>query len=166
MCRVSRLAVLAFSLGASCAFAQLLGESNPDWKESNVPPPPAFNESRLVPIEMPPYMSLKFGIDPATITITGDGVVRYVVVASNRAGGATNAFYDGVRCATGEAKTYARWGNGAWDVLPQTDWKRIDSLNTSYTKAIAYQGVCRGGAPRAAVSEILLQLKDPFRKLQ
>ena len=45
-------------------------------------------------------MSLKFGVDPATIVITGDGVVRYVVVASNQEGGAINAFYEGVRCST------------------------------------------------------------------
>ena len=53
---------------------------------------------------MPPYMSLKFGIDPGTITITPDGIVRYVVVASNRSGGLAHVPTDftgfGVRYAT------------------------------------------------------------------
>ncbi len=37
---------------------------------------------------------------------------------TRRRGGAINAFYDGIRCATGEAKTYARFTNGAWDLTP------------------------------------------------
>jgi hypothetical protein len=165
--RASRLAALACLLGVSClASAQLFFDSNPDWKEASVPPPPAFNEGRLVPIEMPVYMSLKFGVDPATITVTGDGVVRYVVVASNRAGGAINAFYEGVRCETAEVRTYARWGSNAWDVLPQTDWKRMATLNSSYAKQLATQGLCRGSAPRASVTDMVQHLKNPVREIE
>jgi len=137
-----------------------------EWEESNVPPPPAFDEKRLLSIEMPPYMSLKFGVDPGTITITGDGIVRYVVVASNRSAGATNAFYEGVRCATAEAKSYARFNNGAWETVKNPEWKKIVTLNSRYAGALSTQVLCRGNAPRASVADMIQNGRDPYRKLQ
>ena len=165
MRRASRTLALACLLGAGGgASAQLF--TDPEWKETPVPPPPAFDESRLVPIEMPRYMTLKFGVDPATIAITGDGVVRYVVVASNKAGGATNAFYEGVRCATGEMKSYARHGSDGWDVLPNPEWKKMFTLNSSYTLLLSQQGLCRGAAPRGSVNEMVQRLKNPLPEVQ
>ena len=123
-----------------------------EWKEAEVPPPPAFSESRLIQIEMPPYSTLKFGVDPATLSVTGDGVVRYVVVASSKTGGGgTNAFYEGIRCASEEVKQYARYNQGAWQIVKTAEWKRIDDRNSRYAKELALQGVCRGHAPRASV---------------
>lgn len=163
--RASRPLVLAACVGASGgAFAQLF--ANKDWQESPVPPPPAFSESRLVPIEMPPYLSLKFGVDPATIAITGDGVVRYVVVASNRAGGATNAFYEGVRCATGEMKSYAHFASGNWETNKDPDWLPMRALKSSYSLALATQALCRGGAPRETAREMMSYLKNPIREVE
>lgn len=136
-----------------------------DWKETEVPPPPAFVASRVLPIEMPPYMRLKFGVDPNTIVIAGDGVVRYVVVASNT-GGATNAFYEGVRCATDEVKTYARYNNSAWQHVSDPQWKRFREMGSSYAKELAGQGLCRGHAPRESVSEIVKNIRQPIREAQ
>ncbi len=141
-------------------------QSDTEWQESVAPPPPAFDQNRLVPIEMPPYMTLKFGIDPQTIAITPDGIVRYVVVASSKSGGAVNAFYEGVRCKTGEAKSYARYSGNAWEPTKAPEWKRITDLNSRYTWAIATQGVCRDSAPRATVSEIVQYIRNPVREVQ
>ena len=141
-------------------------EADAEWEETVAPPPPAFSESRLLPIEMPPYMSLKFGIDPNTIAITRDGVVRYVVVAQNRSGGGVNAFYEGVRCSTGELKSYARYNNGAWQEITKQEWKRIDDLNSRYTRALSTQGICRGNAPRGSVGEMVQNIRNPIREVQ
>ena len=40
---------------------------DPDWKETDAPTAPAFSTSQLLPIEMPSYVSLKFGVDPAPV---------------------------------------------------------------------------------------------------
>jgi hypothetical protein len=141
-------------------------ETDKEWEETTAPPPPAFSESRLLPIEMPPYMTLKFGIDPATITITPDGIVRYVVVASNRSGGAVNAFYEGVRCSTAEMKSYARYNSGAWQEVTKQEWKRIKDLNSRYTMALSSQGICRGNAPRSSVGEMVQNIRNPIREVQ
>lgn len=132
----------------------------PEWKESEAPPPPAFELKRLIPIEMPPYMSLKFGVDPATLVLTGDGVVRYVVVATNSSG-AMNAFYEGVRCATEEVKTYARYNSGAWHQVESPDWKRIGNLNSLYARELSKQGLCRGHAPRVSVGDMVREMRSP-----
>lgn len=146
---------------AAPASAQLLYQ-DPDWKESEVPPPPVFDLNRVLEIDMPRMMDLKYGIDPGTITITKEGIVRYVVVARREgADGAINAFYDGIRCATGEAKTYARYGGDGWKLTDNPQWKDISILNNRYTIAIARQAVCRSAAPRGSVSDMVQQLKKP-----
>ncbi|MDQ0568599.1 hypothetical protein QFZ42_000433 [Variovorax paradoxus] len=141
-------------------------EADAEWEETKAPPPPAFSESRLLPIEMPPYMSLKFGIDPRTIAITGDGIVRYVVVTQNRNGGAVNASYEGVRCSTAELKNYARYNNGSWQETKTPEWKRINDLNSLYAKALSTQALCRGNAPRNSVGDMVQNLRNPIREVQ
>lgn len=166
MLRASRRAVFACVLAtAGLANAQLIPD--PEWKETEAPPPPAFNQDKLIDIDMPRYLSLKFGIDPATIKVTGDGVVRYVVVATNREGGGFNAFYEGLRCATDEYRTYARYSSGgAWEPTRDSEWKRISDRNSRYTQALASQGLCRGHAPRASVGEMVRALKNPVREVE
>lgn len=135
-----------------------------EWKETEVPPPPKFDTNKLLSIEMPSYMTSKFGVDPATIAITGDGIVRYVVVASNSASGGVNAFYEGVRCASEETKSYARYGSEGWRATTNPEWKSFRDLRSSYARELANQGLCRGHAPRASVAEIVRYISQPMRE--
>ncbi|OQW90245.1 MAG: hypothetical protein BWK72_00150 [Rhodoferax ferrireducens] len=140
--------------------AQLAPE-DPDWKESEAPTPPAFSVDKLLPLAMPPYVSLTFGIDPATLTIAADGIVRYVVVARN-AGGSINAMYEGIRCSTGEVKTYARAGNsGVWSVVAEPQWRGLtDNLPSKHAWVFARQAACDGRAAAASTTaDIVKALK-------
>ena len=110
-------------------------------------------------------MTLRYGVDPATIFITGDGVVRYVIVASSP-GGTVNAFYEGVRCATAEMKTYARSTGSEWHTVSAPEWKPVRNMISLHTAAVAQQGLCRGRAPRASVSDVVMQLKNPTREVE
>ncbi|MDP3707059.1 MAG: CNP1-like family protein, partial [Polaromonas sp.] len=70
---------------------------NPDWKEVDVPPPPAFDSNKLIAFDVSPNASLVYGVDPASIRISNsDSVVRYVMVATS-ASGAKNVMYEGIR---------------------------------------------------------------------
>jgi hypothetical protein len=132
-----------------------------DWKESDAPTPPAFKTSALVAIDMPHYVTLKFGIDPSTLQITPDGILRYVMVAVNTSG-SVNAMYEGLRCTTGEAKTYARAGiSGEWTVVKEPQWRSInDNLPSKHALAFARQGACEGRAMSASsVADVLKALK-------
>jgi len=158
-CAPALLGALALTL-ATHLYAQV-GPDDPDWKESEAPTPPAFSVDKLLPLAMPPYVSLSFGIDPATLAISPDGIVRYVVVARN-AGGSVNAMYEGIRCATGEVKTYARAsGNGPWSIVAEPQWRGLtDNLPSKHAWVFARQAACDGRATTASnTGDIIRALK-------
>ncbi|MBA3057122.1 MAG: CNP1-like family protein [Gammaproteobacteria bacterium] len=135
----------------------------PDWTESEAPPPPAFNPDRLVPVDMPSYVTLRFGVDPATLAITPDGIVRYVMVAKN-ATGSISAMYEGIRCASGEVKTYARYSTiGRWSAVKEPQWQALnDNQPSRHAMALARQGACDGRAmPARSAADIVRALKSP-----
>lgn len=155
----ARLGLSALTL-TLCLSAQ--AEIEPDWKELPAPPAPAFSADRLLPIEMPRYLNVRFGVDPGTFAISADGIVRYVVVATSESG-AVNAMYEGIRCATGEVKTYARFGaNGQWIKASDTKWQGLnDNLRSKHALALARQGVCDSRSTTASsVAEIIKALKQ------
>lgn len=156
---------LAFAVTSGGSWAQLVPD-DPDWEESTVPSAPAFKTDALLSIDMPPHLSLRFGVDPATVTVTKDGIVRYVVVARSSTG-AINAFYEGIRCAKGEFKTYARYNtSGQWNVVSRPAWKPLDdSASSRHTRALAFQAVCEGRTVNGnSVQAIVSALKG--RKLE
>jgi hypothetical protein len=160
--KIKKLVWLGLALLCAGAVAQV-NVDDPDWKESPVPPAPAFNKDKLIAIEMPRYVSLTFGVDPATLVISADGIVRYVVVAAN-ATGSISAMYEGIRCATGEVKTYARYGsNGQWSVAAAPQWLGLtENMPSKHALALARQGVCDGRAAAASsVAAIVNALKNP-----
>lgn len=158
---------LLLALATAGACAQLTTD-NPDWKEAEVPPPPAFDQSKLVPVEVALTSALTFGIDPATVTITNDGVVRYVVVASSRTG-ALNAMYEGIRCSAGDVKVYARYNrDSGWNKVTEPSWQSLyGGPGVRHSLSIARAGVCRNHAPNLSVNQILRDLRStPDRKFE
>jgi hypothetical protein len=142
------------------ARAQLL-PTDPDWKENEVPPPPALDLQRLIPVEISVHSQLKWGIDPDSLKITSDGIVRYVVVAQSSSG-AINALYEGVRCSRAEFKTYARYNKDTgWRAVTNSDWSVMrDAGSSQHVIRLAKQGLCEGAAPASSAREALIQLKS------
>ncbi len=133
------------ALAAAGAWSQTPVEV-PEWVEEQSPSAPAYSTDLLIPVEMPPHVTLKVGIDPTTLTVGAtDSVVRYVVVMRN-ASGSLNVAYEGIRCTTGEVKTYARVNAaGQWVNNEQAPWKEMSSnLPSRHAYAIAKQGACDG----------------------
>ena len=152
--------LMGLCLACAGAWAEGVNSTdNPDWKEEAVPPPPAFAKDRLIALDMPSFVSLKVGIDPDTIVVGGDGVVRYVVVMTN-ATGTVNAAYEGIRCFTDDVNTYARWtSSGTWSIASDPQWKALsDNMPSQHAKAFSRQGGCQTrSAPTK--TEILNALK-------
>ncbi len=146
----------------STNLAAQLAADDPDWKENDAPAAPEFDPKRLVRFEVLIGGALDFAVDPATITIGKDGVVRYVVVATS-ANGHLNVLYEAIRCATGEVKTYARrTGDSAWSVTQRPSWRSMqDNLPSRHAYRLAKQGVCTGRAPASTVAEIVRNLMSP-----
>ena len=117
--------LLAILVGFAWAPASAqLRDEDPDWMENEVPPAPEFDRKRLIRYEVPVGRDMEFGVDPTTITIGKDGVIRYVVVASSQSG-SVNAMFEAVRCTTGQFKTYARrTADSAWSQVSHPRLRR------------------------------------------
>ncbi len=160
-------ALLMLSLAACVVAAQAQAQdpaTDPDWKESEVPAPPAFSHAHVLPLDMPRYVTLRFGVDPATLAITPEGIVRYVVVAVN-ASGSVSAMYEGIRCATGQVKTYARASaSGSWSAVPEPQWTDLNGTQPSkHALAFARQGACDSRATTASTVADIIRAMKPTR---
>jgi hypothetical protein len=155
-----RILALALACAAGTSFGQLLGEVNPDWKETEAPPPPALRMQGLIPIEMPADMTLRFAVDPASVSVGSDGVVRYVVVASSPTG-AVNAMYEGLRCNTAEVKVYARHNpDSGWVPARNAEWQSLyNRPNSRHSLTVARTGACVGQGPSGNASDIVRALR-------
>ena len=161
---------LAACIGLSAApvAAQYADLAGADWQEDAVPPPPAYSLDRLIEIDMPRTSTVRMGIDPQTLTLNHQtGIVRYVVVA--RGPSAVNASYEGIRCATGEYRVYARQVQGG-EWTPSTDerWKSMrgqSSVMVQHPFRLAHDGICLGPGVRQTVPEMVRELKSGNRSL-
>jgi len=134
----------------------------PKWVEAPTTSAPEFSMAHLLAIDMPPHLSLKISIDPDTLMVGGDGVVRYVVVMTGSSG-VSNAFYEGIRCETREVKTYARRSSsGDWTMTTAPVWRGLeDNMPSHHAQAMASQGVCT--ASTAGTREEILRALDKGR---
>jgi hypothetical protein len=157
---LNKLAWLGLIVFAGSASAQLFS-TDPLWTESEVPAPPAFSKDKLIPINMPGYVSVRLGADPGTLAIGPDGVVRYVVVAINESG-SMSAMHEGIRCASAQVKTYARFSsNGPWIPVQDPPWQDLSgSFPSKHALALARQGVCEGrSVASSSAAGIISRLK-------
>ena len=147
---------------APLASAQVFADPA-DWKESDVPPPPAYDMSKLLSFEVTRSSPLVYGVDPASFSISNaDGIVRYVVVATSAAG-AKNVIYEGFRCATGEVRTYARAKpDGTWVPVANSEWKSAFDISLPrHSLRFAKAAACQNAAPVKSVAELVRRLKSP-----
>ncbi len=138
-----------------------------EWKESEVPPPPAFDVKKLVTFEVPRISSLVYGVDPASVSISkSDSLVRYVMVATSPSG-TNNVMYEALRCSTGEFKTYARYSSdGKWSPVTDPQWRSVfGSMASKHPLWFAKAGACDAASPVGSISELLTKLKYPGRYL-
>lgn len=152
--------LLALALcGATLAASAQLVPADPDWKEQDAPRPPPLRTTGLIPVDVP-GTSLHFGVDPASVTIAADGIVRYVVVAQSNSG-AVNGMYEGVRCSTGEVRVYARHNpSSGWVPADNSLWQPLERTpNSRYSLVVARSGVCLGQAPNRDVPTILRDMR-------
>ena len=152
-------ALLAVCLaGAALVQAQIFGDSN--WQEGPVPPPPDFQVDRLLRFDVNPNSTLVYAIDPHTLSISAaDRVVRYVVVATSPSG-VRNVFYEGIRCPSGQVKTYARHSEGRWHMSSDPQWQDMAGRPSRHALQLARQGACDSGGTPLQAQDILRALRQ------
>jgi len=154
-------AMISFLFLSQAAQAQWLQDPDAEpWNEAVVAPPANFSTEVLQPFEVSQRAELSYGIDPRTLSVGEDGVVRYVMVA--RSSSALNVLYQGVRCATAEVKTYGRWNNNAstWNSNAKEEWQPLSfSGFTRPAMMLARAGICDGRTINGSPQKILQALK-------
>ena len=141
--------------------AQLKDPDAEPWQESAVTPPVNFSTEALQPFEVSQRAELSYGIDPKTLAVGEDGVVRYVMVARSSSG-ALNVLFQGVRCATAEVKTYGRWNNNAssWNINSKEEWQPLSFSGFARpAMMLARAGICDGRTINGSPQKILYTIK-------
>ena len=131
------------------------------WKESEAPPPPPVDFTKLLAFNMAPGLALVYGVDPASISISkSDSLVRYVMVATS-ASGARNVMYEAIRCSTAEVKTYARYSAaGLWRPVENPEWRSmLGNMQSKHALQFARAGACDAATPVSSVPELVNKLK-------
>ena len=154
-------ATAAMMLGLACSAWAQRASDNPDWLESEVPPPPAFDVNKVIDFDVARNGSLRFGVDPNTVQSSlPDSLVRYVVVARSDTG-ATNVMYEGLRCGTAEFITYARYtAQGGWKPVADPQWRSMqDPMPSMHPLRLARAGACDNSAPVTSVATLVTLLR-------
>jgi len=101
-----------------------LEQERRDLKESALRLPAYPKADGLIGFFVSGATSFRFFIDPASLSLEPDGVVRYTLIARSPSGVA-NVSYEGIRCATGSYKVFAHGNDGRWTVR-QSEWRDIE----------------------------------------
>jgi hypothetical protein len=108
------------------------------WVELEVRLPPYPKPGNLIQFEVSSASSNRFYIDPDSISVGGDGVVRYTLVIRGPAG-AENISYEGIRCETREQKYYAFGrSDGSWSSARSGVWRWIEYKEINRQHGILY----------------------------
>jgi CNP1-like family protein len=160
------VALIAMLAGPACA--QVLApqypggykpqfEEDKPWEEQkwSLPPYPAMDS--LVGFDTEPTSAFRFFVDPASVSVGKDGVVRYTLVARSSSG-ALNVSYEGLRCESRERRLYA-FGreDKTWAPARSGDWTRI--FSSPYHVALADDYFCPGRRTVRSAEEAVAALK-------
>jgi len=134
------------------------------WVEKGVTLPAFPKEEDLLEFYVGAAVSNRFFIDKTSIAPGEDGVVRYTLVVLT-SGGATNVTFEGIRCDTGEVKTYGIGRNDqTWVSARNPQWKPIENkpINRHHA-ALRMEYFCTQGMIRNQAEGIAALKRGPQR---
>lgn len=155
---IAALACLGSALAASAQPAEAEPEA---WREAEVRLPERIDLDSVVTFSLGTPSGMTFGIEPASLRVDADGVVRYAFVARSSSG-ATNVLFEGIRCQTGEVKLYASWDAGqGWTPVSGSAWQPLSFRGpTRRPMQMARGGVCSHRTPNGTPALILDTLRN------
>lgn len=123
------------------------------WNEVE-PELPALRTEGLIELYVTAASTNRFFIDPASLSVGADGVVRYVVTVKSPAG-ATSTNFEGMRCDARERRLYA-FGrpDSTWAKAKTSSWARISNAGANrYAYALMREYFCPGGVAIRSAAE-------------
>jgi hypothetical protein len=162
--------LLACALGANAQYAAAQFQPKSDWEEKqdrlnwkpNQLKLPAWHKAdALIEFQVSSASAFRFYIDAASLSVAGDGVVRYTLVARSPSG-FENVSYEGIRCESNTYVVFAHGNDGKWREVPP-DWKRIELRDIARWRNVLHADLfCPAGAIIASADEGLRALRQGY----
>ncbi len=125
--------------------------------ENRAPLPDAPRTERLVPVQL--GGTFQYFIDPASISVAAQKVVRYTLVARSPSG-ATNVTFEGLLCEHRQRRLYAvGQADGTWLPARESEWSAVGDGVGSYYATLADFYFCPAGKAISDPSEALRALQ-------
>lgn len=130
------------------------------WEELEAQLPAFPKDGNLQSFYVSAATDNRFYIDPLSISVGDDGVVRYTLAVISSAG-VKNISFEGMRCETGERRLYAFGrSDGNWSKSRSTQWVRVvEATANRHHSALFQEYFCPGGvivrSPEEARSALL-----------
>ena len=130
--------------------SSVTGQVKSDWERENeerlkqadeqVVPPPPFDKARLLELGIAAATEFRYFVDPATVSVGSDRIVRYVVVARSPSG-VENVRFEGIRCP-GEYRIFAVGRpDGSWGGQP-SEWRPVPKDAAAAENALSRRYFC------------------------
>jgi hypothetical protein len=144
------LGVVAVAMAGS-VFAQATGQRLRDSAADSIDFTPKAADEFPLQLPAPPKpgdllefdpgrpATLRFYIDPASLSVGTDAIVRFTVVVRGE-GSASNVSYEAIRCKTRERKVYAYGrADGTWSEVRAPQWTPLSGLITDGYRFVLYE---------------------------
>lgn len=131
------------------------------WQEIAVQLPAPPKPENLIPFYVSAATDNRFFVDPPSISVGSDGVVRYTLVILS-SGGARNVSFEGMRCQTREKRVYAFGrSDGSWSKSRSNEWTTVRQVDMNrHHAALFLDHFCPGGVIVYRVEEALRTLRQ------
>lgn len=128
------------------------------WVDSPIVLPPAPATDNLLRFYSNDNQS--FFIDSKSISIAGDGSLRYTLVSTSQAG-AKNVSYEGLRCDTNEKRLFAFGrADGSWSNSRRNTWDEFSNKGVNKQHStLAWDFVCDGSSIAGNVDKIIQRIR-------
>lgn len=129
--------------------------------EQEAPLPPFPVLTNLLPVDTGPTSKQSFAIDPQSLTIAEEYIVRYTVVATSSSG-TKNISYEGINCMSLDFKRYA-YGtkDGKWVRTRANQWEKVSSMSQNQLHVTLTRFFfCRDGYPADSTKDILERVRN------
>lgn len=157
---ISNRVTRQFALVLANLAANAVAWAQPVHVEIRVEPPAQFQTTDLISVPLSGPGQLVFGVDPSSLSVTEDQVVRYVLVGQ-RPQGAVNVVFEGVNCKTGQTRVLARWNEASGWKPTVSEWRALlEERGTRPAAALARNGLCEGATANTPVSRMVRSLRN------
>jgi hypothetical protein len=120
------------------------------WEVQRTSLPPYPKDGSLLSVYVSSTRPFAFFIDPGSVSVRQDGIVRYTLVARSPSG-AVNVSYEGIRCKTYQTRTYAFGrSDGTWVQARSQQWTSYSQYQTDQHLVLADDFFCTANGVKTA----------------